>query len=216
MLNRIFAFAALLVWCGILLVLRITRSHSYSYFFLIWNLFLAAVPFFAAAVLEHLDRRRRWMAMQWCAFLVWLLFLPNAPYIITDFIHLKPRSGIPLWYDVLLLISCAGTGLLLGYASVMMVQRIIERRFGRTTGWSVAIFTLLLSAYGIYLGRFLRFNSWEAFTDPKPLLADIGTHLTNPFDHPRLLAVTVLFGVALTLGYIALHAMVGGQSDRRA
>jgi uncharacterized membrane protein len=214
MLNRAFAFAALLAWCEALIVLRMARSNSASYFFLTWNLFLAAIPFFAAAMLEILDRRRKWLPAQWAAFVVWLLFLPNAPYIVTDFLHLKPRSGIPLWYDVLLLISCAGTGLLLGYASVMMVQRIVERRFSRTTGWCVAIITMLLSAYGIYLGRFLRFNSWEAFTDPMPLLSDMAAHLTNPMSHPRTLAVTVLFGIALTLGYIALHAMIAGQSER--
>ncbi len=214
MMRRTLAFIALLAWCELLLLLRITRSHSYSYFFLTWNLFLAAVPFFAATVLEFLDRKRRWVAMQWIAFIVWLLFLPNAPYIVTDFIHLKARSGIPLWYDVLLLISSAGTGLLLGYASVMMVQRILTRRFSRAIGWCVALFTLLLSAYGIYLGRFLRFNSWDAFTDPTPLLSEMAAHLMNPFEHPRTLAVTVLFGIALTLGYVALHAMVTGDSER--
>jgi uncharacterized membrane protein len=216
MVRRVLAFAALLCWCEVLLMIRVARSGSYSYVFLTWNLFLAAIPFLAAAVLEILDKRGRLRPMQWLAFIVWLLFLPNAPYIITDLIHLKTRLPIPLWYDVLLLISSAGTGLLLGYASVLMVQRIIERHFNRIAGWFVAMFTLLLSAYGIYLGRFLRFNSWEAFTDPMPLFSDMASHLMNPRQHPRTLAVTVLFGVALTLGYIAMRVMVDDDASHRA
>ncbi|HEX7831966.1 MAG TPA: DUF1361 domain-containing protein [Thermoanaerobaculia bacterium] len=216
MLRRLLAFAALLAWCEVLVVFRMARSGSPSYAFLTWNLILASVPFAAALLLETLDRRRRLPPLQWTAFVIWLLFLPNAPYIITDFLHLKQRSGIPLWYDVLLLISCSGTGLLLGYASVMIVQRIVQHRFGRITGWVVAVFTLILSAYGIYLGRFLRFNSWEAFTDPMPLFYDIREHLLNPLAHPRTLGVTVLFGIALTLGYIALHVMVDADSAAAA
>jgi len=215
MIRRFVAFAALLAWCEALLVLRIGRSGSYSYFFLTWNLFLAAIPFVAATTFETLDRANKWIVMQWFAFVIWLLFLPNAPYIITDLIHLKYRPPIPLWFDVLLLISSAGTGLLLGYASVLTVQRIIERRRGPLIGWAIAIFTLLLSAYGIYLGRFMRFNSWEAFTDPLPLFSDIAGHLMNPFQHPKTFAVTILFGIALTLGYVAVRVMVEDNSTAR-
>ena len=73
--------------------------------FLVWNLFLAAVPFGAALVLEALEKLRAWTSLQWCCLVVWLLFLPNAPYIVTDLVHLRQRSAIPLWYDILLLIS---------------------------------------------------------------------------------------------------------------
>ena len=141
------------------------------------------------------------------AFVVWLLFLPNAPYIVTDFIHLRARPPVPLWFDILLLISSAGTGLLLGYGSVMIVQRAVERRVGTRTGWLAATGALFLSAFGIYLGRFVRFNSWEALTDPMPLFSDIAYRLMNPMDHPRTFAVTALYGVALLLGYAALHAL---------
>lgn len=212
MLRRFLAFGALLGWCEALLILRVAHSGTYAFVFLTWNLFLAAIPFAAAALLHVLDARRRWMPMQIAAFVAWLLFLPNAPYIVTDFIHLKERPLVPLWYDVLLLISCAGTGILLGYASMMLVHRIVDRRFGRVTGWAVAVCTMVLSAYGIYLGRFLRWNSWEAFTDPMPLFAEMADHLMNPMQHPRTLAVTVLFGITLTLGYVALHVMI--ENDR--
>lgn len=205
-MKRTLALFALLIWCAVLLFLRIRRCDCVSFVFLVWNLFLAAIPYVAALAMNALDREQ-WRVAKWLAFVVWLLFLPNAPYIITDFIHLRERLPVPLWYDVLLLLSCAGTGLLLGYASLMIVQRVIERRYGVIAGWTVAVVTSVLSAFGIFLGRFLRRNSWDAFTDPMPLFADVAHRLMNPFRYPKTMAVTVLYGVALMLGYIALHAI---------
>ncbi|HEX6101015.1 MAG TPA: DUF1361 domain-containing protein [Thermoanaerobaculia bacterium] len=202
-MKRILAFTALLAWCGVLLALRASRAHNTTYFFLVWNLFLAAVPFAAALLFE----RAKGLITGAITFVVWLVFLPNAPYILTDFIHLRPRPPVPLWFDVLLLLSAAGTGLLLGYGSVMIVQRVIERRRGTRTGWLVATVALFLSAFGIYLGRFVRFNSWEVVTDPMPLFADISYRLLNPAQHPRTFAVTALYGFALLLGYVALHVV---------
>lgn len=206
-MKRLLVFCALLAWCAALITLRISRSGSTLFIFLVWNLFLAAIPFFAALLLEMLDRRRVHVVVQSICFVVWLLFLPNAPYILTDLIHVGQRPPIPIWFDVLMLLSCAGTGLLLGYGSMLIVQRIVERRHGKTAGWCLAIVTMILSAFGIYLGRFLRWNSWEALTEPRPLLEDIIERAMNPLAHPTTIAVTVLFGVALTLGYVALHVL---------
>ena len=202
-MKRVLVFALLLMWCAALLGLRGWRANNATYFFLAWNLFLAAIPFGAALLFERVKP----FALQVAAFAVWLLFLPNAPYIITDFVHLRPRPPVPLWFDILLLLSAAGTGLLLGYGSVMIVQRAIERRHGARTGWLVAAVSLFLSAFGIYLGRFVRFNSWEVVTDPLPLFADIAYRLMNPMQHPRTFAVTALYGIALLLGYAALHVV---------
>ena len=221
MTKRILPFAALLIWCTALLVVRMERSNSPSYAFLVWNLFLAAIPLGAALVLEALVEDRQsclspkpWTGriacppLQWGCLVVWLLFLPNAPYIVTDLVHLRQRSGIPLWYDILLLISSAGTGLLLGYASVTIVQRIITRRYGVVRGWLVALSALMLSAFGVYLGRFLRFNSWDVIRDPLPVFAEIAARMMDPFGYPTTFAVTALFGVSLSLGYVALHGIV--------
>ena len=202
-MKRLLAFSALLVWCTALLVLRGWRANNTTYFFLVWNLFLAMIPFVAALLFES---AKSWLA-QATTFVVWLLFLPNAPYIVTDFIHLRARPPVPLWFDVLLLLSAAGTGLLLGYCSMMIVQRVIERRYGPRTGWLAASVAMMLSAFGIYLGRFVRFNSWDVVTDPAPLFADVAHRLMNPMQHPKTFAVTALYGVALLLGYAALHAV---------
>jgi uncharacterized membrane protein len=215
MLKRIAAFAILVGWCWALLALRIARSNSFLFSFLVWNLFLAAVPFAASLIIEALDAYRHVRPLQWTCFAVCLLFLPNAPYIITDLIHLGVRPPIPLWYDVLMLLSCAGAGLLLGYASVMTVHRIVTKHYGTVIGWIIALGALFLSAFGIYLGRFLRWNSWELLTDPLPLFNDIAARIMNPLQYPRTFAVTGLFGIALCVGYIALDVVVESESERQ-
>lgn len=203
MTKRVVVFVVLLAWCGLLLAGRIWRSGHLGYLFLVWNLFLAVIPAVAGALVV----KTRAVAAQIFWLLVWLLFLPNAPYIVTDFVHLRPRTPIPLWYDVALLLACAGTGLLLGYSSVADVQSAVEERFGIIAGWAVAMAALLLSGFGVYLGRFLRWNSWEPIANPAELLSRLGGYGLNPMSHPRTVGVTLVYGVCFALGYAALHVI---------
>jgi uncharacterized membrane protein len=207
--RRTALFAVLLLWCGALLAVRVLRAHNLSYVFLVWNLFLAVIPAVAAVLLRKASRPFAQVA--W--FAVWLLFLPNAPYVITDLVHLRARPPVPLWYDVALLISCGGTGLLLGYSSLAEVQSVIAARFGRALSWIIAAAALLLSGFGIYLGRFLRWNSWDALSHPAALLADIAHRVIHPFGYPITFAVTLIYGIALTLGYVALRVVSDAASS---
>lgn len=211
--RRELVMLALLAWCGGLLALRIAYSHSGAFLFLIWNLFLAAIPYVMSIVMVELHRRGIHGFIVWMCGVVWLLFLPNAPYVLTDFIHLGHRPPVPLWFDLLLLASASGAGLLLGYGSMMIVHRIADQRFGKTLAWLMATGVIFLSAFGIYLGRFLRLNSWEAFTDPVPLFGEIIRELSDPFGNPKTFAVTGLFGIALTLGYVALHVLAESVAE---
>ncbi|HEY4672272.1 MAG TPA: DUF1361 domain-containing protein, partial [Gemmatimonadaceae bacterium] len=97
-----------------MLLFRFARSGSLALGFLAWNLFLAAVPAVAAWLFARAMGKNSSTIERIVWFVVWLVFLPNAPYIITDFVHLIPRPEMPFWYDTALLVSCAGTGLLLG------------------------------------------------------------------------------------------------------
>ena len=137
------------------------------------------------------------------------------PYIITDFVHLTTRPGIPFWYDTALLVSCAGTGLLLGYTSIADVQFVIARRFSPLAGWMLVVAAVLLSGFGIYLGRFLRWNSWDTITSPRQLSVAITERVMNPLSNPQTFGVTVVYGVGLFLGYVALRfwqpATIGGS-----
>jgi uncharacterized membrane protein len=212
-LRRALVFAALLAFCGALIALRVARTSSTMYMFLVWNLFLAAIPAVASFVFAWSSARGQ-RAVAAVAFIVWLLFLPNAPYILTDFIHLTPQPGVPLWFDVAILAASAGTGLLLGYTSLADVQHVIARHYGRPAGWSVAAASLLLSGFGIYVGRFLRWNSWDALTNPHRLVRDIVTRAADPLAHPRTIGMTLIYGTGLLLGYIALR-VIGATTERR-
>jgi uncharacterized membrane protein len=205
-MKRLILFAAMLSWCAALLVVRVERTGSLTFAFLVWNLFLAAIPLVMARLWERANEWGAGVAVQGSLAALWLLFLPNAPYIVTDLLHLRVRPPMPLWYDLALLLSAAGTGLLMGYASVVIVHRIVARRYGALAGWTVAIASLLLSSFGMYLGRFLRWNSWNVLTTPGALLNDVAVRVLDPFAHPKTVAVTAVFGVLLTLGYVALQS----------
>lgn len=179
------------------------RTHDNSFDFIPWNLFLAVIPAVAAMLFE----RARHGAARALLFIVWLLFLPNAPYILTDFVHLGPRPQVPLWFDIALLASASATGLLLGYTSVVDVQTAITRSFGKAAGWFIAIAALLLSGFGVYLGRFLRWNSWDPLANPEALFEEIARKTLNPVAHPRTIAVTFVYGVGVTVGYVALRTL---------
>jgi uncharacterized membrane protein len=212
--SRLLLFGMLLSWCAALLLFRFARSGSFALRFLAWNLVLAAIPAVAAWFFARAMAKGSSLIEQVGWFVIWLVFLPNAPYIITDFVHLTQRPGIPFWYDTALLISCAGTGLLLGYTSIADVQAAITRRFSALAGWVLVIAAVLLSGFGIYLGRFLRWNSWDTVASPHQLYPEIADRLINPLSHPQAVGVTAVYGVGLFLGYVALRfwqpATLGG------
>ncbi|MET0499809.1 MAG: DUF1361 domain-containing protein [Steroidobacteraceae bacterium] len=200
-------FCCMLAWCCGLIFFRVKRTGSEYFLFLIWNLFLACIPLFASRLLQAAHTRRIPDVIQLLLLAVWLVFLPNAPYILTDLIHLEQGPTRLYWYDMAMLLSCGGVGLLLGYSSMFDVHRVVEARFGQRVAWVVATGTLLLSGFGIYLGRALRWNSWDVVTNPRGLFDFIAGCLLNPGSYLHIWAISGLCGVSLLLGYIALHWM---------
>lgn len=211
--KRFIVITTLLFWCTCMIAVRIDRTGSGYYRFLLGNLFLACVPLFFSTVLRVTNRLRlHWSIMAGLAGL-WLLFLPNAPYILTDILHLTRTSDAPAWYDLALLLSCSGTGLLVGYLSLVDVQGIVARRFTPVVGWIFALVSLVLSGFAIYLGRFLRWNSWDVLFTPT-LVLDIAAAALRPHDHMRPLSVTLVFGVIFALGYITFRTLLLTESNR--
>lgn len=198
--HRLILVAALLGWCCTLVLFRVARTHTPGFTFLLWNLFLAVLPLVASAGVQ--SSRRRLARYVW--FVVWLLFLPNAPYILTDVIHMSPVDSTLGWYDLAMLLFSAGTGLLLCYISLADVQAVIEARRGKRTGWLAAVWVLLLCGFGVYMGRFLHFNSWQAFTDPLAVGETVVKLALDSGDLPNPIIVSSLFGFSLTLGYLGL------------
>jgi len=205
--KRFAIIGVLVAWCVSLIAFRVYRTGSGYYVFLVWNLFLAGVPLLLSTVLRALIHVRGWRILEILCFSLWLLFLPNAPYILTDLQHLQSPTTMPTWYDIAILVSCAGTGLLLGYLSLLDVQDVISRKFGVACGWLLALSSLVLAGFALFLGRFLRWNSWDVLVSPGRFL-QIAAALSHPVSHPRAVGVTVVFGISLTLGYIAIRLLL--------
>jgi uncharacterized membrane protein len=185
---------------------RAEYSGSGRYAFLIWNLFLAWIPFIIAYFTYTITLKRKliYVVIPMAAFL-WLIFFPNAPYILTDFQHLANRSHeLPIWYDVMMLIWFAFTGLLLGIVSLFLMQEIMRREFGRWAGWGFVAVVTLLSSAGIYVGRFLRWNSWDIFSNPKGM----ALYTIQSAQDPSLQSIGFigLFGAFFLFLYITLYA----------
>jgi len=208
--RRVATFASLglaSALCLALLAWRERYPYAGDYRFLAWNLFLAWIPFVLALALYDGDRRGRRLAVLAPLAAAWLLFLPNAPYIVTDFVHVGLDAGVPIWFDATMTASFAGTGLVLGLVSVLLVQGVLERRYGAAVGWLMLPPIFLLCSTGIYLGRVHRFNSWDAVTHPHALLHTVATRLSDPFARPD--AIVALLGVMgmLAVAYLVVYTI---------
>jgi uncharacterized membrane protein len=193
---------------ALLIALRIGMVHKWRYLALVWNLFLAWLPLaFALAVhRRHQRGERRGWKLYSLAFL-WLLFLPNAPYIFTDLIHLFTRFFPHFWPDLIVLLLIAFTGFLLGFLSLYLMQAVVTERWGGIAGWLFTIGATGLCSCGIYLGRFLRWNSWDVVTHPVAVTHDLGYVATHSLTSPNSLAFLGLFATFLFLGYLMLYAL---------
>ncbi len=194
----------------ILLALRIIFTGELTYIFLAWNLFLAWIPFALSQKLSYV--KNLWTIYLMMGF--WLLFLPNAPYIITDFLHLKQRLPIPYWYDILLLFSAALNGLLLGLMSLLTIEKFLTDRYGSKFSGIVIFCSLFLCSFGIYMGRYLRWNSWDIIINPFEIAANIVDRFLNPFDHFKTWSVTVLFGSFLYVMYYTVKNFISFKSNQ--
>jgi uncharacterized membrane protein len=195
--------------CALLLVMRVFYSGHFTFIFLIWNLFLAWVPFGVSLLLYDSNRRKRGsVPLLLLLGVLWLLFYPNAPYIVTDFVHLYQRPGVPLWFDLAMIASFAWTGLLIGFVSLYLVQSVIRERIGRVAGWGFVLLANGLSGFGIYLGRFQRWNSWDIVFNTDALLSDVWSKLAHPLAHPQTLGVSLIFGMFLLAGYLVISTLL--------
>lgn len=202
--RAVYAALALLSLFSIALVwARYLRSEEPRFDWVLWNLFLAWIPFGLAIVVYDRHRAGARPSSLLPIAGLWLLFLPNAPYIVTDFKHLAPSAGVPLWFDIVVIAAPAWTGLLLGFLSLYLVQAVVRELAGGVAGWLVAVGSLGLASFGVYLGRVLRWNSWDVLTDPS-LLAQLDGVLIDP----RAQAMTILLSGFLTLSYLVLYAFM--------
>ncbi len=195
----IFSF---LLFTGAMLIMRIAYANNLRYVFLMWNLFLAWIPFQLGIVITVNNHYKRWI--QYILLAGWLLFFPNALYIITDLVHLD-NSGedAPVWFDALLLFTSSVTGLLMAFISLYQVETFIRKNITAKHVNKIIAGSIFLGSFGVYLGRFLRWNSWDILANPVSLLIEVMVRFTNPVIHYRTWGITLLLTCLFLLLYYA-------------
>jgi len=221
--ERLVVLAGLGVASALCLALELLREHrygAYDFRFLIWNLILAWIPLLLALLVYDRYRRGRSLLVLAPALLLWLLFLPNAPYIVTDFVHLSAGSPAPLWLDGVEVSAFAWTGMLLGFVSLYLVHAVARHRLGAVPSWIGVLCVLGLVGVGVYLGRVKRWNSWDLLTQPGARLAQLHAHLGDPASLTRAvgisLAVTCLLAAAYLVFYVLMAVRLDAPATRRA
>ena len=194
--------------CVLMVITRIFYTGSIRYLWLLWNLFLAWLPLLFVLIMLKWESVRKSNIRSSLVLISWLLFFPNAPYILTDLFHLLRKETAPLWFDLVLILSFAWTGLLTGFVSLVEIQNFFTQKFGKTVSWCFTILSLILGSFGVYLGRYGRFNSWDVITNPFELSRNIALMFLNPFDNTRMFGMTFFLSCFLILTYLSLMSLI--------
>lgn len=200
--------------CLLLMVRAIATSYL-TYFFLLWNLFLGIIPYLIShrlpASIYILGKRTR----LWVMLSVWLLFIPNSFYILTDLFHLDKFDAAPKWFDLLLIFSFAWNGWLLGIISVRRIEYILTETYGKKFSFAIVFMVMWLNAFGIYIGRYLRFNSWDIVMQPFSLFNEITAILFHPFSNKMEWSMITVYTIFMTLFYSTMKKLGSEFSQNR-
>ena len=197
-----------------LLFVRAIVARRFAFGFLEWNLFLAWVPLICAMTAEGFRLAGRTQLRHLLPPLgMWLLFLPNAPYILTDLVHARPPFDASYWCDLGLILSFAFAGMLAGITSMRLVRTTLTAVAGPVVAHGMILLSAALCGVGIYLGRVLRWNSWDLLTHPHELLPPIGRAMLNPWAYRHAVAMSLMFGVLFMVIYLAAE-LANGRPTR--
>jgi uncharacterized membrane protein len=188
-----------------LLFIRILFTRELTYGFFPWNTILAVVPLLFS---RKLSIRKEWDRYTIILLLGWLLFFPNAPYIITDLFHFSKDEGVPFWFDLILVVSGTWNGTLLGLISLMQVEQFLQKKLSRNMANFIIMICILLCGYGIYLGRYLRYNSWDILTKPYDLISVMSNHIMSPFENTGIWAFTMGFSLMFGIIYFTIKQLI--------
>lgn len=205
------AFLVFCIGCFLLTIVRCFISGTGTFLFLNWNLFLAGVPLLFSRLIIYNEKITVWKIM----FLLplWLLFFPNAPYILTDLFHLGNTVSMPKWFDLILILSFAWAGLYAGFKSLQDIQRMLTKFMSERKSMLIIVLLLFSAAFGVYIGRFERWNSWDLITHPFSVVVDILEKIIHPFTHLRAWGVTLMLGTLLNAIWFSLRLMKPSASD---
>jgi len=216
----------------LLVAARIFHTGSFAFAFMPWNLFLAWVPYRISSGLTRMDSRIAreggisvgglravglgtglgvaglGAGLRVAGLIVWLLFIPNSFYILTDLYHLADghrNSRVPEWFDLILIVSFAWNGLLLGVLSTRQVEKLLAPDASYLGRWVFLYPVMWLNALGVYIGRYLRYNSWDIVTNPVDLLGDIVRMIVHPLRYHDAWGMIFCYSILLTIMYSLLN-----------
>ncbi|MBN2893197.1 MAG: DUF1361 domain-containing protein [Bacteroidales bacterium] len=204
-LNETIFLGVLTLFCFGVSLFRFVYTDTKVFLFLNWNLFLAFIPWALTSLVIIKPKFQKSRLTLIVLLGSWLLFFPNAPYILTDLFHLRLKSSMPIWFDLILILSFAWTGLLFGFLSLWDFEKLLRNFMKRTYVIIISAVLLFIGSFGIYVGRFLRWNSWDILTEPFKLMYDIGDRFINPFEHPRTWGMTIFMGLFLNMIYLSFR-----------
>jgi uncharacterized membrane protein len=204
-LNIAIFFILSSIFCFSMSIVRYAATDTTMFLSLNWNLFLAFIPWFVSIIL--IIRKQINKLLLVLLMIIWLIFFPNAPYILTDLFYLTPRSYPPIWYDLILLLSYAWTGLIFGLVSLINIETILIEHINTKIVALISTVLLFVASFGIYLGRYLRWNSWDIISNPSGIFTDILERLSSPFDYPKAWGVTILMGLMLNMMYLSIKLL---------
>jgi uncharacterized membrane protein len=196
--------AASVLFSVLLVVARTVYTGEFVFFFLVWNLFLAYVPYFISGWLQL---HPAWIESRWrfaAAFICWLLFIPNSFYIITDLFHLRNYFTAPMWYDLALILSFAWNGLLAGILSVRQMEKMTQLHVGYRSEFFFIFPIMFLNAFGVYVGRYLRFNSWDVLSSPFGVITKISKALFHSETYDAAWGMICCYSALMTIIYITI------------
>jgi uncharacterized membrane protein len=190
-------------------VARFYFSETTLFLFLNWNLFLAFIPWAVSSMIILKPALRKNRTVLFFSVVIWLLFFPNAPYILTDLFHLKARASVPIWFDLVVILSFAWTGLIFGFVSLLDIEMLLKEFFNKRIVNCTIALLLFIGSFGVYIGRYLRWNSWDILQAPFQLLYDVGDRMINPLQHPGTWGMTILMGTLLNLMFWTIKYLSG-------
>ncbi|MGB8192473.1 MAG: DUF1361 domain-containing protein [Chitinophagaceae bacterium] len=201
-LHRWLAASAL--FSVLMVMARIVYTGELTFIFLVWNLFLAYVPYFLSSWLQYhpawIEDKRKFAA----AFICWLLFIPNSFYILTDLFHLRSFFSMPMWFDLALLLSFAWNGLLAGIISVRQMEKMMKLQVNYKHELYFVFPIMWMNALGIFIGRYLRFNSWDVLSSPFGLVSDMAAMVLHPIYFKDAWAMIFCYAALMSLIYVTL------------
>lgn len=202
------SLALLSALCCLLLIIRAVQTEQLRGLFLLWNLFLAWMPLFFALMARRLSTSINVSKSKQALILInlglWLLFFPNSPYLITDLMHLGEYNNQILWFDTVGFFIAALAGLCTGLYSLQVTHQVINQFVSNTLAWLLIAASIVLSGFGLYLGRFVRFNSWDLFTNPFYLFRKSFQELQNPL----AIQTTLVFTLVVAVLYVSMLILI--------